>query len=243
MAKRIVERTGCEWVMHATTVDEIPHYNDWSKRTAQLARFAADAGAPAAALATSFSDLPRPAWFSEATRPSHPVEDGDRIPIGPDRHLSVLFTPGHQANHMCLVDSLTGRLFSGDHVLPRISPFIPFTGRRDDHLGTYLASLERIVALDPPVTHPAHGPTIARGAARARQILLHHERRLETVLEQLSDRPLTAWQVMEGVFRPHLNPLEQRLAFQETMAHLEHLVRRGEVAGYREGDLRWYRRI
>ncbi len=38
---------------------------------------------------------------------------------------------------------------------------------------------------------------------------------------------------MEAVFRPNLSLLEQRLAFQETMAHLEHLRRRGRV------DRRW----
>lgn len=240
MAKRIVEATGCEWVMHAGTGAEVTHYNDWSERTGRLARLAVAAGAPTAALARSFSEMPRPPWFSEAIPPSHPVEDGALIPLDAARHLRVLFTPGHQANHLCLVDSLTGRLFSGDHILPRISPFIPYTGEDDDHLGAYLLSLARVAALDPPVTHPAHGPTIERGAARARQILLHHERRLETMLEQLEDGPRTAWQVMEAAFRPNLSPLEERLAFQETMAHLENLVRTGRADRFDDGGVRWY---
>jgi glyoxylase-like metal-dependent hydrolase (beta-lactamase superfamily II) len=229
MAKRIIGSTGCEWVMHSSTKAEVPHYNDWSPRRDDLARLVAASGAPPEGVARFGRTFTRPGWFSEALQPTHPVEDGDRIPLSGSRHLEVIFTPGHQANHLCLHDSRTGQLFSGDHVLPRISPFIPYTGERQDHLGTYLASLDRIINLDVRETHPGHGPTIERGSARAHQILLHHQRRLETILGILIDGPRTPWDVMGAVFRSNLSSLEERLAFQETMAHLEHLRLEGRV--------------
>ncbi len=229
MAKRIIVSTGCEWVMHSSTAAEVEHYNDWDHRRNELARLVEEGGAPHQAVTRFRREMTRPAWFSEAIAPTHPVENGQRIPLSPTRSLEVIFTPGHQANQVCLRDSRTGRLFSGDHVLPRISPFIPYTGEDQDHLGAYLASLDRIVGLDVHETYPGHGPIIEQGSARAHQILLHHQRRLDAMLEVLNERPRTPWQIMQSVFRPNLSFLEERLAFQETMAHLEHLRRTGRV--------------
>lgn len=240
MAKRIIDTTACEWVMHTSTTAEIPHYNDWAPRRGALARLVEASAAPAEAVERFGRETARPSWFSEAIQPTHPVEDGDQIPLTPTRHLQVIYTPGHQANHLCLRDSRTGRLFSGDHVLPRISPFIPYTGEGDDHLGAYLASLERIIGLDAQETYPGHGPTIERGSARAHQILLHHQRRLDAMTEVVTEGPRTPWQVMQAVFRPNLSSLEERLAFQETMAHLEHLRSRGRVTRILVDSVWWY---
>ncbi len=41
--------------------------------------------------------------------------------------------------------------------------------------------------------------------------------------ELVRARDATAWQVMLKSFRPNLTPLETRLAFLETVSHLEHL--------------------
>jgi glyoxylase-like metal-dependent hydrolase (beta-lactamase superfamily II) len=243
MAKRIINSTGCEWVMHNSTKAEVPHYNDWTPRRDELAKLVEASGGPPDAIARFGRRFSRPAWFSEALAPTHPVEDGDRLPLGTGRHLEVIFTPGHQANHLCLRDSRTGRLFSGDHVLPRISPFIPYTGEGEDHLGAYLGSLDRIIRLEAGGTYPGHGPTIERGSARAHQILLHHQRRLETMLGILTEGARTPWDIMQAVFRSNLSPLEERLAFQETIAHLEHLRRKGRVERNLV-DVRWhYRRL
>jgi glyoxylase-like metal-dependent hydrolase (beta-lactamase superfamily II) len=229
--------------MHTSAEDEIPHYNDWTPRRDELARLVEASGGPPDAIARFGRRFSRPAWFSEALEPTHPVEDGDRIPLGANRYLEVIFTPGHQANHLCLRDSRTGRLFSGDHVLPRISPFIPYTGAEPDPLGAYLASLERISGLEVRETFPGHGPMIERGSVRAHQILLHHQRRLDIMLGLLAEAPRTPWQVMRSVFRLNLSPLEERLAFQETVAHLEHL-RVGNRLGRRVVDgLWWYQQL
>jgi hypothetical protein len=53
--------------------------------------------------------------------------------------------------------------------------------------------------------------------------------------------PSTAWSVMLESFRPHLNPLEQRLALRETVSHLEHLRTRSRMTSFDE-DVRYYRR-
>ena len=241
IAKRLVEETGVEWVMHESTPSEVRWYNNWEGRRDRLSGIVAANGAPGDIVERFQAGFSQPDWYSTAIDPTHPVVDGDRIPLGDDRHLEVLYTPGHQPNHITLIDSRSGLVFSGDHILPGISPFVPYDGDEHDHLGDYLDSIERIELLDPGVVLPAHGPAIERGRARARQIGLHHERRLGAITQELKWGPKTAWEVMEAVFRPNLNHLEQRLAIQETLAHLEYLHRRSTIERLFEDGTFWYR--
>jgi len=171
----------------------------------------------------------RPSYMPLITPPDHTVRDGGQIDIGDGRWLEVIHTPGHDSAHICLRDSRTGVLFSGDHILPRISPVIMWDDGLGDPLGDYLVSLQRLLAMDIEVTYPAHGTLMENGDERAKQILLHHDRRLLDMTEVILDRDSTAWEVMLRSFRPNLTPLEARLAFLETISHLEHLKLVGKI--------------
>jgi glyoxylase-like metal-dependent hydrolase (beta-lactamase superfamily II) len=140
--------------------------------------------------------------------PDHTVTDGERIDIGDGRWLEVVHTPGRDSAHICLRDSQTGILFAGDHILPRISPVIMWDEGLGDPLGDYIESLHRLIAMEIQVTYPAHGTLIEHGGERARQILLHHDRRLLDMTELVRARDSSAWEVMLGSFRPNLTPLE-----------------------------------
>jgi glyoxylase-like metal-dependent hydrolase (beta-lactamase superfamily II) len=98
-----------------------------------------------------------------------------------------------------------------------------------DPLGDYLSSLRKLLAMDIELTYPAHGTLIDQGDERARQILLHHDRRLLDMAQLVRERDSTAWEVMLESFRPNLTPLEARLAFLETVSHLEHLKMTGRL--------------
>ncbi len=224
----LVSRHPVEFVMHSSTADRVESYNDRTADRSDFRKLARAHGALPSQL-----DPVEAVWASRsyrgiAMRPSHPVVDGERIRVGSGRYLEVIHTPGHDRTHICLRDSRTGYLFSGDHVLPRITPFIPYDPDRDS-LAEYLAGLQLIEDLDPAVTLPGHGETIDRGRARARQIALHHEGRLGALSQVVKGRPATAWGMMTEVFRPDLDPFEKMLAFLETMSHLEYLVNRGRL--------------
>jgi glyoxylase-like metal-dependent hydrolase (beta-lactamase superfamily II) len=108
----------------------------------------------------------------------------------------------------------------------------------DDVLGDYLGSLQKLLDMGIATTYPAHGAIIERGDERARQILLHHDRRLLDMAELVREGSSDAWQVMRKSFRPSLTALEARLAFLETIAHLEHLRSTGKVrAEERDGRI------
>lgn len=227
MAHRLVA-DGMPLTMHEAALNGIEHYNDWTISRRNLAALAEEHGGPAEFVAQTVADEPRPEWAGVALTPDKLVKDGDNIHIDDDRSLRVVHTPGHEVSHICLVDEASQILYSGDHVLPRITPVVMY-GFESDPLGTYLDSLARIESMDIGLTYPAHVEILERGSLRARQIILHHERRLGAMVQEVRSEPKTAWELVGEVFRPNLNPLEQRLAFSETLAHLEYLRLRDEL--------------
>lgn len=113
------------------------------------------------------------------------VEDGDVLPI-PGREVRALWTPGHTAGHLCLVDEGDGLLFTGDHVLPRINPGIGLGGRTATNpLGDYLASLARLDGYAHLEVCPGHEYRFRDVVTRARTLARHREERSRHVAEAL----------------------------------------------------------
>ena len=93
--------------------------------------------------------------------PDHALHDGDRLVLhsSQDTHtLRVVHTPGHAANHVCLILEEDGLLISGDHILNGSTTVID---PPDGHMGDYLASLNKLSALctqyQVEFILPAHG--------------------------------------------------------------------------------------
>src|SRR5690606_18895138 len=80
--------------------------------------------------------------------PDRELADGERLVLraadGHTHTLQAVHTPGHAANHLCLVLEEDGLLFSGDHILNGSTTVID---PPDGDMSAYLASLERLGAL------------------------------------------------------------------------------------------------
>ncbi|MGB8362319.1 MAG: MBL fold metallo-hydrolase [Acidimicrobiia bacterium] len=236
MSARLVRELGCRFVMHERAAKLVDRYNDTPGWVERMRGIAETHGVPEPLITAAISNVERADFMPIIDPPDHVVVDGDEIDLGEGRSLRVVHTPGHEPAHICLHDTRTGIFFSGDHVLPRISPVIMYDLGIGDPLGDYLASLARLVDMHIGLTYPAHGAIIEHGEERARQIILHHDRRLRDMAEMVAEGDSTAWKVMTRSFRPNLNPIQARLAFLETVSHLEHLRIIGRVeASEREG--------
>jgi glyoxylase-like metal-dependent hydrolase (beta-lactamase superfamily II) len=154
-----------------------------------------------------------------------------------DREMEVLPTPGHTRGHLCLFDRVSGTLFAGDHVLPRITPSIGVEfsdGGRP--LQNFLSSLETVRELPASLVLPAHGPTFTDLAGRVDQLLEHHRHRLRLCLEAVEAGATSAmavaqalrWTRRERRF-DELDAFNQMLAVGEAAAHLELLAERGDL--------------
>ncbi len=78
--------------------------------------------------------------------PDRELADGERLVLqgsGITHSLRAIHTPGHAANHLCLVLEEDGLLFSGDHVLNGSTTVI---SPPDGHMGRYLDSLDKLLA-------------------------------------------------------------------------------------------------
>ena len=145
----------------------------------------------------------------------------------------VLELPGHADGHVCL--ERDGVLVAGDHVLGVITPTVGlYPESRPDPLADYQASLRRTIELAPRIALPGHGDPVADPVARAREILEHHERRLDQTAATLDPEPRSAYEVSVALFGVTLDASGRRFALAETLAHLERLVHEGRAA--RAGD-------
>jgi glyoxylase-like metal-dependent hydrolase (beta-lactamase superfamily II) len=155
------------------------------------------------------------------------------------RRLEAVHTPGHTKGHLVFHDLDNQLVFSGDHILPGISPSIGFElGEWELPLGQYLSSLELVLMRPDARLLPAHGAPGPSVHARATQLLEHHEIRLGATREAL-DRsgPTTAsavarlltWTRRERAY-DELDDFNRMIATCETIAHLDVLVDRGEAA-------------
>jgi glyoxylase-like metal-dependent hydrolase (beta-lactamase superfamily II) len=164
------------------------------------------------------------------------LEGDHEIPVG-QRTLDAVHTPGHTPGHFVFADRAAGVLFSGDHVLPTITPSIGFTmPATDQPLGDFLASLTKMRGLPDLTILPAHGPLAPSSHARVDELLVHHERRLADSLALVGSATVTAHDVARGLgWTRHETPFDQLdvfnrgMASMETKAHLELLVARGRA--------------
>ena len=183
-------------------------------------------------------DAPKPMdfWantFHPVTEADHLLTDGEVLEIG-RRRLQVVWTPGHTPGHCCFLDLDDRVLFVGDHLLPRITPHVGVyaTGPQNP-LGDFIASQEKVAALDVRLVCPAHGGVYEDHRHRARQLIRHHEARAGEMEDVLRAGPANAYDVARRVFRWVFENPKDRFqagaAVMETIAHLEMLRGRGEI--------------
>jgi glyoxylase-like metal-dependent hydrolase (beta-lactamase superfamily II) len=159
------------------------------------------------------------------------------------RRLEAFITPGHTPGHVCLFLPEEKLMFSGDHILQKITPNIglhSYSG--PDPLGDYLNSLRATLTLGAERLLPSHGPMIEAPETRIHELLQHHDRRLQGCLEMLGSAPTTAYEVSMQMFDTALDAFERWMALGETLSHLEHLVHQGLVSATHEtGEVRYTR--
>ena len=109
--------------------------------------------------------------------------------------MRAVHTPGHTPGHLCFAEENTRLFFSGDHVLPRISPNISTNHRGlADPLQDYLDSLAAVRDLDPAEVLPAHEWRFRGLDDRVDSLTAHHEHRLTELLTAIRTHPhSTPW--------------------------------------------------
>jgi glyoxylase-like metal-dependent hydrolase (beta-lactamase superfamily II) len=158
-----------------------------------------------------------------------PIRPGEKLAVG-EGAVRVIHVPGHADHQIVLHDETRGILFAADHLLLGITPNIGLWPESEPHpLARYLESLENTRGLGADLILPGHGPVFHDLDGRIRELMFHHEERLETMWREISDRPKTAHEVSRIVFRGILTEHQRCFALAETLAHLDHLVLEGRA--------------
>jgi glyoxylase-like metal-dependent hydrolase (beta-lactamase superfamily II) len=197
--------------------------------------------AGAAGLADAISRGPRPAHTLEFWDPPDEWLDGRQQIALKDRSLDGVPTPGHTRGHTVFLDETAGSVFTGDHLLPRITPSIGFEmAPAPSPLAAYLRSLAVMKELPDRRLLPAHGPVTASTHERADALLAHHEQRLSASAAAVAAGAQTGLEVARELRwtrrerrLDELDPFNQMLAVLETVAHLTVLVAQGRLRATR----------
>ena len=162
------------------------------------------------------------------------LRDGDRIPIG-GGSIDVIATPGHTMEHVCFLTD-DGSLFTGDTILGHgTTVILP----PDGDMEAYLASLQRLLDLNPARIYPGHGPVREDATKLIRDYIDHRRLREIQILKALESGPKTVEELRAAIY-DQIDPALHVAAEMQIVAQIAPLEKHRRVrlhAGrYQLGD-------
>jgi glyoxylase-like metal-dependent hydrolase (beta-lactamase superfamily II)/8-oxo-dGTP pyrophosphatase MutT (NUDIX family) len=163
--------------------------------------------------------------------PDRELADGEKLVLqgtganGDITHtLRTVHTPGHAANHLCLVLEEDGLLFSGDHVLNGSTTVID---PPDGHMGDYLASLDKLAAACEAggieFILPAHGHVLGFAHQAITQLRAHRLRREAKIAAAMQAMPQGSLQEWVEKAYDDVPPRLWPVAARSLQAHVDHI--------------------
>lgn len=153
-----------------------------------------------------------------------------------DIDVDIISTPGHTLGHNCFYERSNKVLFSGDHILERITPNISFYDDHTDMLGLYIQSLKKMMNLEAELIMPGHGKSFSVLQKRVNEILQHHEQRIMEIKNIIKiSGPITPYICAEkmtwskGRKISEMTTTEKNFAIGEALSHLRHMETIGQL--------------
>ena len=184
----------------------------------------------------NFADMvaPMPLGFTR-------VEEGETLTLG-GRRWRVRLGQGHAPDHITLWSELDELVIGGDQLLPGISPNIGVypTEPEADPLTEWLEATARFVphAREDQLVLPGHKLPFTGLPFRLQQMAENHHQALERLLGHLHE-PQTAAGCFPALYKRPIGEGEYGLALVEAVAHLNCLLRRGQVCRSLRADGAW----
>ncbi|SCB59896.1 hydroxyacylglutathione hydrolase [Rhizobium aethiopicum] len=157
--------------------------------------------------------------------PDIALGDGETI-TGDGWSLTAVLTPGHTANHAAF--ALEGRdiLFSGDHVMAWSTSIV---APPDGAMADYMASLDKLIRREDGLLLPGHGGPVNEPKTFLPALKAHRLRREQAVLARVAAGDREISEMVKAIYRD-TDPKLHGAAALSVLAHIEHLIERGEIA-------------
>ncbi len=159
--------------------------------------------------------------------------------------LDIMHLPGHSPGHICLYDRNQKMFFSGDFILPHITPNPLMEpdperpGKRLPVLKQYLRGLEKVEKMDIATVFPGHGGCFTDCSSVVATAMKHHGRQVELILEKLENREMSTFELCCSIY-PHLEGWDVFLGLSEIQAHLDLMEERKQIACTKRNGVVYY---
>ena len=138
--------------------------------------------------------------------------------------LQVIYTPGHAANHVCLLLQEDGLLFTGDHVLNGSTTVID---PPDGNMADYMDSLDRLseACTAHQVRHilPAHGHVMDDALQAIAHLKAHRLKREAKIASVMRTNPLGSLDDWLPLAYDDVDPRIWPVAKRSLLAHVERI--------------------
>ena len=174
----------------------------------------------------------------------HRIKHGDVLTFG-GRRFEVLTGGGHALEQAMLYCRAENLFLAADQVIAKISPNVSVHAMEPDldALGIYLASLSALRATVAPdvLVLPGHGLPFYGLHARIGELIAHHAERCALIAEACRGTPRSVVDIIPFVFNRQLDEHQMGFAFGEVLAHVNHMLGRGELVLETDAGIDRYR--
>jgi glyoxylase-like metal-dependent hydrolase (beta-lactamase superfamily II)/8-oxo-dGTP pyrophosphatase MutT (NUDIX family) len=159
--------------------------------------------------------------------PDRAVAHGEVLSVsggGVTHSLKVLHTPGHAANHICLVLLEDGLLFSGDHILNGSTTVVD---PPDGDMSAYLDSLDALSAACQEhgieFILPAHGYVLGFAPLAIGRLKAHRLQREQRIIDAMRTRPTGTLEDWVELAYADVPPRMWPVAKRSLLAHVQRI--------------------
>ncbi|MGZ4142716.1 MAG: MBL fold metallo-hydrolase [Actinomycetota bacterium] len=243
LAPRICEASGADIYVGTEEVEKVQSAAMWF----ELGHILVEAGIPYEMILEMEKYAPMARKIHPVLEDVKPLDDGDLLDFD-GFSLEVRHFPGHTGGHICLYEPRTGTLFSGDTLLPSITPNPLWeadpnepSGRRKS-LVQYMESLGKLEEMDLRLVYPGHGEEITDARALIASYRAHHAKRSDRIASMVADEGKTAFQIAAEMY-PDRGIDDRFLATSEILAHMDILMEQGRVRAEPADGVVFFRKV
>lgn len=239
LAGPIVDAAGCEVWMHPAHEHMLRGAEDPDASLERRLEVARQSGVPLDALkAYQEARKGQPSGIERVVPPDRDLLPGVEVETDLGT-FQVHETPGHAPSHVVLHNPDSGVMFSGDHLLGRVSLYYDY-GYTADPAGEFMSSLDTVEKLNTQLCLSGHGRPF-------RDVQAHIDANRHTLDERIGrvrhaldkDKPQTPFELVPavmGVAPEDLNPMLATWGLSEALVYLNHLEIQGEAAKVKGSD-------